>query len=468
MKKIFYFILLLPFLSYSQIIVTSANLPNIGDTVITAEDFGNFSIGTSGAGQNWNFANVSGMPDMLLGFIDPLTTPYQSSYTLSNICSQLDSATYYYLNRSVNGLAALGYVDGGIVYSFNKMLLPTPLNYLDTITNTQIIFQYDTLLSPPLHSIALGVPGAYTIDSIKSIYGNTDKYIVDGWGQVQLPNGTFDALRVFETSYDFNNTFYRLTDTITGLSQWIQDSNSGSASWNETKYSWRSNDPTVNWSLAEIETDSVGNPYGDIVYYLGNSLSSIVISPAMVDLEKLVDVSCNGASDGFIMLDVFGTVPPFTFMWSNGSTTPNIVNIPAGNYTVTVTDANGNTTLETYVVNEPPLLTGMINQSMLDLIVNVNGGVPPYSYTWNTGDTLSTLTPIMNGNYTCIVTDKQGCTSTLFFAVSNVTTNILEFNSERKILKITDILGKETKGIRNKLLFYIYYDGTVEKRIVIE
>ena len=58
MKKILYLILLLPFLSYSQIIVTSANLPNIGDTVITAEDFGNYLPGPSGANQNWNFANV--------------------------------------------------------------------------------------------------------------------------------------------------------------------------------------------------------------------------------------------------------------------------------------------------------------------------------------------------------------------------------------------------------------------------
>ena len=251
--------------------------------------------------------------------------------------------------------------------------------------------------------------GPYTIDSIKSIYGNTDKYIVDGWGQVQLPNGTFDALRVFETSFEFDNTLFRITNTTTGVSQWVQDSSSLGVSWNESKYSWRTNDPTINWSLAEMETDSVGNPYGDLVYYLGNSLNSIVISPPMVDLDKLVNVSCNGDSDGFIMLDVFGTSYPFTFMWSNGLSTQDIFNIPAGTYTVTVTDANGNSITETYVVNEPPLLTSMINQSMLDLIVNVNGGTPPYSYTWSTGDTLSTITPSSNGTYSCDVKDKMGC-----------------------------------------------------------
>ena len=401
MKKLLYLFLLVPFLSYSQIIVTSANLPNIGDTVITAEDFGNYSPGASGVSQNWNFANVAGMPDMILGFIDPLTTPYQSSFPSSNICAQVDSATYFYLNRSVNGLAAVGFVDSGMVYPYNKMFLPTPLNYLDTITNTQILFQFDTLLVPPLPSILAGIPGPFTIDSIKEVYGNTDKYIVDGWGQVQLPNGTFDALRVFETSFEFDNILLRITDTLTGLSQWVQEPNSGSISWNESSYSWRTNDSSITWSLAEIKTDSAGNPYGDIIYYLGNSLSSIVVSPPMVDLDKLVDVSCNGFSDGLIMLDIFGTAFPFTFSWTgpNGFTdaSQDIFNLFAGTYMVTVTDANGNSTAETYVINEPPPLTASISQSVLDLIANATGGIPPYSYTWNTGDTLSTITPSSDG-----------------------------------------------------------------------
>jgi hypothetical protein len=471
-KKTLYLILLLPFLSYSQIIVTSANLPNIGDTVITAEDFGNYLPGPSGANQSWNFANAAGMPDMLLGFIDPLTTPHQTSYPLSNICAQLDSATYYYLNRSVNGLAAVGYVDAGMVYTNNKMLLPTPLNYLDTITNIQILFQWDTLLTPPLPSILVGITGAYTIDSIKSNYGNIDKYIVDGWGQVQLPNGTFDALRVFEISYEFNNTLYKITDTITGISQWILDPNSGSTSWNESRYSWRTNDSTIAWTLAEIETDSAGNSYGDIIYYLGNSLGSIVVSPPIVDLDKLVDVTCNGNSDGFIMLDVFGTAFPLTFSWTgpNGFTATNqdIFNLVAGTYMLTVTDFNGNSTVETYVINEPPTLTAFISQSVLELTSNVSGGIPPYSYTWSTADTLSTITPSSNGVYSCDVKDKAGCIINVVFTVTNVPTIVSEFNSERKILKITNLLGKETKSNRNELLFYLYDDGTVEKIIVIE
>jgi hypothetical protein len=57
---------------------------------------------------------------------------------------------------------------------------------------------------------------------------------------------------------------------------------------------------------------------------------------------------------------------------------------------------------------------------------------------------------------------------------SCITTTILsvdelgESDNTKHLLKITDLLGRETKGTKNEPLFYIYDDGTVEKRIIIE
>ena len=48
------------------------------------------------------------------------------------------------------------------------------------------------------------------------------------------------------------------------------------------------------------------------------------------------------------------------------------------------------------------------------------------------------------------------------------TTSIQEHTTNKELLKVTDLLGRETKGKKNEPLFYIYDDGTVEKRIVIE
>jgi len=47
-------------------------------------------------------------------------------------------------------------------------------------------------------------------------------------------------------------------------------------------------------------------------------------------------------------------------------------------------------------------------------------------------------------------------------------TSILEISNQKTLIKIVDILGRETNPKANALLFYIYDDGTVEKKIIIE
>ena len=47
-------------------------------------------------------------------------------------------------------------------------------------------------------------------------------------------------------------------------------------------------------------------------------------------------------------------------------------------------------------------------------------------------------------------------------------TSVSEINNERKLLKVTDILGRNAKGVKNTPLFYIYEDGTVEKKMIVE
>ena len=73
------------------------------------------------------------------------------------------------------------------------------------------------------------------------------------------------------------------------------------------------------WSKDEIlaQVSHKHTAIGDIVYYLGNSLNSIIVSPPMVDLDELVDVSCNGFSDGFIKLFSAITLGKLIGCWNN-------------------------------------------------------------------------------------------------------------------------------------------------------
>ena len=85
--------------------------------------------------------------------------------------------------------------------------------------------------------------------------------------------------------------------------------------------------------------------------------------------------------------------------------------------------------------------------------------------TWYNYFSINTNTPqfplsiyFSYGDSTCILSYNPSVTS----ITQNTNTEVKE------IIKITDILGRESKGTKNKPLFYIYDDGTVEKRIVIE
>ena len=86
------------------------------------------------------------------------------------------------------------------------------------------------------------------------------------------------------------------------------------------------------------------------------------------------------------------------------------------------------------------------------------------SYNWNS----QVLTS--SGIYTEILTNTFGCDSivTLNLTIIN-STDILEINTKKRLIhKIINVLGKDMPFKRNEPLFYIYDDGTVEKRIVIE
>ena len=57
-----------------------------------------------------------------------------------------------------------------------------------------------------------------------------------------------------------------------------------------------------------------------------------------------VNVRAYMGSDGKINSQVIGGMPPYTYLWSNGSTSANLVNVPAGTYSVIITDADNHQT----------------------------------------------------------------------------------------------------------------------------
>jgi gliding motility-associated-like protein len=132
-----------------------------------------------------------------------------------------------------------------------------------------------------------------------------------------------------------------------------------------------------------------------------------------------VNVSCAGGNNGSATAVGGGGTPGFTYLWSNGSAGPQINNLVAGNYTVTVTDNNGCTATNSIAVLQPSPLGGQTfstNETCVgfcDGTVSVvaSGGTIPYSYTWSLpgNPTSSTVQGVCSGSYTVTVTDANGC-----------------------------------------------------------
>lgn len=129
---------------------------------------------------------------------------------------------------------------------------------------------------------------------------------------------------------------------------------------------------------------------------------------------------CDLAPDGTATAVPFGGTPPYTYLWSNGGTTPQITGLAAGVYTVTVTDANACTTSGSWVVEYWPegiwLMDSTVDVTCFGLNngfshIGAMSGTPPYSYLWSTGDTTSDVSNLAPGNYTVTVTDANGCTN---------------------------------------------------------
>jgi gliding motility-associated-like protein len=135
------------------------------------------------------------------------------------------------------------------------------------------------------------------------------------------------------------------------------------------------------------------------------------------------NVTCNGLSDGSIDLTVSGGVGPYTYQWSNSvpvpvSSTEDLDSIPAETYTVLVTDANFCTITLTREVTQPPLPLAAATQ-VVDVLcfgentgeidLSINGGTPPYTYTWNTGQTTEDIAALLAGTYNFNVEDANNC-----------------------------------------------------------
>ena len=182
-----------------------------------------------------------------------------------------------------------------------------------------------------------------------------------------------------------------------------------------------------------------------------------VTNPPQLTLSFMsVSPSCNGGSNGSINTTVVGGTAPFTFVWTGGLSGEDPINVEAGTYFVTATDANGCTATGTVTVTEPQLLS--LSTAVTDVTIpggsngsidlTVTGGTPGFIYIWSNGATTQDISGIVSGTYCVTVTDANGCSSSICdfvdqpdsLAILYVVTNVQCFGDSTGEIDIT-VLG---------------------------
>lgn len=215
---------------------------------------------------------------------------------------------------------------------------------------------------------------------------------------------------------------------------------SGTGGTTPFAYSWSNGATTATASSLAAGTYSV-----TITDFNGcvDSSSVTITQPTVLVASASVDsnVTCFGFANGGGTSSATGGVTPYTYSWSNSATTAVISGIVAGTYSITVTDSNGCTDSASITITQPP---AMISTSVVDSNVTCNGlsdggvststtgGVTPYTYSWSTGSTATSLTGLTAATYSVTVTDSNGCTDSSSAIVTEpallVATSVLDSN----------------------------------------
>lgn len=251
--------------------------------------------------------------------------------------------------------------------------------------------------------------------------------------------------------------------------------------WNQFCATWNSgNNTTANICIINQSTVIYGNDFAldDISFRsLTNCSTNVVVNitqpPGVLSGVSSVNASCYSISNGSATVTVNSGTPPYNFLWNTTpvQTSATANNLSAGNYSVSITDANGCTSTQSVTITQPPAMN--INASATPAscgmndgtaIVSASGGASPFTYLWLTSPvqvntSIANLSP---GTYSVIVTDANGCAQQQSVVVSSGGNQpIASFFSSEDTLDILNPTVYFTDNSSNAYTWMWYFgDGT--------
>ncbi len=184
---------------------------------------------------------------------------------------------------------------------------------------------------------------------------------------------------------------------------------------------------TYRWNTGATTPGLSGVAQGKYTLYVTDAINCTLQDSANVIGADALGITaftqppiCNRDNTGFIELQASGGHTPYTYSWSNGATTKDISNLPAGTYTIRLIDSKHCDISQSYTLADPAavqLNLGGDRTLCVGQSVELDGNIPAgVLYSWSGPDGFTANTAAINisaaGHYTLVAVDGHSCQAT--------------------------------------------------------
>ncbi|MBR4583064.1 MAG: gliding motility-associated C-terminal domain-containing protein, partial [Bacteroidales bacterium] len=192
---------------------------------------------------------------------------------------------------------------------------------------------------------------------------------------------------------------------------------------------------SYNWSNGEHSTEIHGLCAGrytitviDAENCVSHQFANITEPSVLITtISETNPIMCHGGLSTINSI-TYGGTPPYAFLWSTGETMNTQISVPAGSYSIYVTDSHGCTAEAQITITQPDTL--ILRHNLSNQLCNnncngrieafVNGGVQPYRYRWSNSETTSAIENLCHGDYSLTINDANGCSLTENYEIHNI------------------------------------------------
>ena len=249
-----------------------------------------------------------------------------------------------------------------------------------------------------------------------------------------------------------------------------------------------------NYSIINTETSDtsiVENVFTQIIYpnlgvgdyevSIANADGSCATSVDIISIEQpsellmldtSIDVACSGDASGTINLSIEGGTSPYSYSWSNGNSNLLQTGISGGVYILSVVDDQGCESEKLISISEPSAV--IVNTQIIDptcygaldgeLVVDVSGGVIPYSYQWQNGDSIASLTDLSSGIYQLSVMDANDCFQFAAITITEPQEVVAQFMIEEDTIGVGELISFINSSEGANVYLWDFGDGNTDNQ----